>query len=69
MTAANQTVVNCIHVFFICACAHEGHWNHNHDLARWCVYLLVKCSALWASGSEPTGSDVGIEWDVMCSCV
>ena len=31
------------------------------DLRTWCVYLLVKCSALWASGSEPTGSDVGIE--------
>ena len=24
------------------------------------IYILVKCSALWASGSEPTSSDVGI---------
>ena len=26
----------------------------------WPVTILVKCSALWASGSEPTSSDVGI---------
>ena len=25
------------------------------------ISILVKFSALWASGSEPTGTDVGIE--------
>ena len=30
--------------------------------------LLVKCSALWASGSEPTSSDVGIYvYETLCA--
>ena len=37
------------------------HWEIRGALCVIFILILVKCSALWASGSEPTGSDVGIE--------